>query len=96
MKAADTLYLGHLFMKRFGDFESAILHLTTTWEEAKNPIQIAKLAYEIYLDFGTIISDEALEVVESLMIMEADDNFILPNNEIEVLLLKLRKCKQTI
>ena len=67
---------------------NALLELISTWTERKIPIEIAKMAYIISLDFN--LQEDIKGVINDIMFMEADDCFILTDNEIENLICKLK------
>ena len=67
-----------------------------SWERNKSALEIAKLAYIIQLDFSNWLPDDIFDILQMLMIMEADDCLILKDTEIDDLIHKLKSFYQSL
>ena len=77
------------------EIRNKITELALVWQGEKNPMEVAKLAYIIRLDFCNQLSSDILEILYLLMIMEVDECMILDDGEIERLIQSLKSFAYT-
>ena len=77
------------------DVKDKIAELIFVWKNDKKPLEVARLAYIIHLESCDKLPSGILQVLHSLMIMEADDCMILDDDEIEVLIQTLTSFMHT-
>ena len=77
------------------DAKDKIAELILVWQNERSPLEVARLAYIIHLEFCDKLPSVILQVLHSLMIMEADECMVLDDDEIEILIQTLASLKHT-
>ncbi|MGE7999354.1 hypothetical protein ACQKOF_11825 [Lysinibacillus sp. NPDC093190] len=73
-----------------------LLELISVWESTKDPNEIAKSAYNVYLEFDRYLPNEIQFIIKDIMIMEADECMIIEVDEINTLIKKLQNFAESL
>ena len=76
--------------------KKSLIELVSVWESTNDPIEIAKSAYIVYLEYNRHLPNEIEGIIKDIMIMEADECMIMGVDEINYLIKKLQNFAESL
>jgi hypothetical protein len=70
--------------------KNSLVEILTNWDSKKDPVEIAKIAFHIHLDFNRELRNDIKLIITDIMITEADECMLIEKVEIDSLMDKIR------